>query len=69
MTKEGVVGLLGEPDKKRQGTSSVSNEVWLYGIEVVGEKTYRYFPVSFDKQGRASSGEVSNGTISLAVDE
>lgn len=68
-SKEGVVGLLGEPSKKRQGTSSTSSEVWLYGIEVVGEKTYRYFPVSFDKQGRASSGEVSGGTISLVVDE
>jgi hypothetical protein len=68
-TKEGVVALLGEPDKKRPGHSNTSAEVWLYGIEVVGEKTYRYFPVSFDKQGRASSGEVSGGTISLVVDE
>jgi hypothetical protein len=68
-SRETVVGLLGEPDKKRAGNSNTSSEVWLYGIEVVGEKTYRYYPVSFDKQGRASSGEVSGGTISLAVDE
>ncbi|MCA1557311.1 MAG: hypothetical protein LC731_02085, partial [Acidobacteria bacterium] len=68
-SKEGVVGLLGEPDKKRQGSSNTSNEVWLYQIEVVGEKTYRYYPVSFDKQGRASSGEVKGGTMSMVVDE
>jgi hypothetical protein len=68
-SKENIAGLLGEPDKKRQGSSNVSSEVWLYQIEVVGEKQYRYFPVSFDKQGRASSGEVKGGTISMAVDE
>jgi hypothetical protein len=68
-SRENISGLLGEPDKKRQGNSTVSSEVWLYQIEVVGEKTYRHFPVSFDKQGRASSGEVSGGTISLVVDE
>jgi hypothetical protein len=66
---EGIMELLGEPNKKRPGASNTSSEVWLYGIEVVGEKTYRYFPVSFDKQGRASSGEVSGGTMSLIVDE
>lgn len=68
-SKENITGLLGEPDKKRQGSSAVSNEVWLYQIEVTGEKTYRYFPVSFDKQGRASTGEVKGSTISLVVDE
>ena len=68
-TKETVVNMLGEPDKKRQGTSAVSTEVWLYQIETVGEKPYQYFAVSFDKQGRASGGEVSGGTISILVDE
>ncbi len=68
-SKEGVAELLGEPDKKRQGNSQVSNEVWLYRIEVVGETPRRFFPVSFDRNGKASSGEVSGGTISLIVDE
>lgn len=68
-SRENIVGLLGEPDKKRQGSSSVSSEVWLYQIETVGEKPKQYFPVSFDKQGRAASGEVRGGTMSLLVDE
>lgn len=68
-SRESIVGLLGEPNQKRQGSSATSSEVWLYQIEVVGEKTYRYFPVSFDKQGRASSGEARGGTLSLVVDE
>jgi hypothetical protein len=67
--KDSVVGLLGEPDKKRQGSTPTSTEVWLYQIETVGEKPRQYFPVSFDKQGRASSGEVRGGTLSLLVDE
>jgi hypothetical protein len=68
-SKENIVGLLGEPDKKRQGNSATSAEVWLYQIETVGEKPRQFFPVSFDKNGRASSGEVSGGTLSLLVDE
>ena len=68
-SRENIVSLLGEPDKKRKGSSNTSAEVWLYQIEVVGEKPYRYFPVSFNTQGKASSGEVKDGTISLAVDE
>lgn len=68
-TKETVAQMLGEPDKKRQGASAVSTEVWLYQIETVGEKPYQYFPVSFDRQGRSSGGEVREGTISILVDE
>jgi hypothetical protein len=66
---EDILGLLGEPDKKRAGAGGVSTEVWLYQIETAGEKPKQYFPVSFDKQGRASSGEVRGGTMSLLVDE
>ena len=66
---EEIQGLLGEPDKKRAGASSTSAEVWLYQIETVGEKPRQFFPVSFDKQGRASSGEARGGTMSLLVDE
>lgn len=65
-SKEGVVALLGEPDKKR---SSSGGEAWLYQIEVAGEKPRRFFPVSFDRNGRASSGESKDGTLSLVVDE
>jgi hypothetical protein len=64
--KEGVVALLGEPNKKRSNNRS---EVWLYQIETVGEKPLQFFPVSFDRNGRASSGEAKDGTLSLAVDE
>jgi hypothetical protein len=68
-TKEQVQGLLGEPDKKRAGSSAASTEVWLYQIETVGEKPRQYFPVSFDKTGRAAGGEVKGGTMSILVDE
>jgi hypothetical protein len=65
-SKEGVVTLLGEPDKKRSGNGV---DVWLYQIEVVGEKPIRFFAVSFDRNGKASSGEAKGGTLSLVVDE
>ncbi len=65
-SKEGVVALLGEPDKKRSGNGL---EVWLYQIEVKGEKPTQFFAVSFDRNGRASSGEAKDGTLSLTVDE
>jgi hypothetical protein len=68
-SRENIVALLGEPDKKRAGYSNMSSEVWLYQIETVGEKPRQYFPVSFDKQGRAASGEARDGTMSLLVDE
>lgn len=68
-SRENVLELLGEPDKKRPGSSSASSEVWLYQIETVGEKPKQYFPVSFDKNGRGSSGEARDGTLSLLVDE
>jgi hypothetical protein len=65
-SRDGVVELLGEPDKK---TSSEGSEVWLYRIEVTGETPRRYFPVSFDKEGRASAGRAQAGTMSMVVDE
>ena len=63
--REGVVQLLGEPDKK---TSSEGLEVWLYRIEVVGETPRRYFPVSFRENGGAFGGMVKGGTMSMTVD-
>ena len=65
-SKEGIVELLGEPDKKR---SSDGLDVWLYQIEVRGEKPIRYFAVSFDRTGKASSGVAKDGTLSLTVDD
>jgi hypothetical protein len=66
MPREEVVKLLGEPDKKRASNEA---EVWLYQIEVVGEKPRRYFPVSFDKGRGASAGSVKDGTRSMVTDE
>ena len=67
-TRENVVGLLGEPDKKRPGSTS-GVEVWLYTVEVTGETPRRYFPVSFDKNGAAFAGATKDGTMSIMVDE
>lgn len=58
--REGVVQLLGEPDKK---TSSEGLEVWLYRIEVVGETPRRYFPVSFRGNGGEFGGMVKETTL------
>ena len=64
-SRDGILELLGEPDKKRTGET----EIWLYQIEVGGEKPIRYFPVSFDRNGRASSGMAKGGTFSLVRDD
>ena len=65
-SKDEVLELLGEPDKK---TSSEGLEVWLYRIEIVGEWDRPAFPVSFDKNGRAFGGRVKDGTMSMIVEE
>src|SRR6266508_805569 len=43
-SKDEVLQLLGEPDKK---TSSEGLEVWLYRIDITGEWNRPCFPVSF----------------------
>ncbi len=65
-SKEGVVQLLGEPERKRSNDGS---EVWLYQVEMAGEKPRQFLPVSFDKNGRASAGIVRGGTFSILADE
>jgi hypothetical protein len=65
-SKDEVLELLGEPDKK---TSSEGLEVWLYRIEIVGEWNRPAFPVSFDKNGKAFAGRVEDGTMSMIVEE
>jgi hypothetical protein len=64
--REGVVALLGEPDKK---TTTEGLEVWLYHVEVTGEWSHPYFPVSFRKDGGAFAGRVKDGTMSMIIDE
>jgi hypothetical protein len=51
--KEEVLALLGEPDKKSTGGGS---EIWHYKVEFAGEEPVQYFPVTFDKNGRAGIG-------------
>jgi hypothetical protein len=63
--QDGVVALLGKPDKK---VTTEGREVWLYHVELVGEWKYPYFPVSFEKDGRAFGGRIKNGTMSMVVD-
>lgn len=52
-TKEQVLELLGEPDKK-SNTSGL--DVWHYKIEVSGEEPIQYIPVTFDSNGKAAIG-------------
>lgn len=65
-SKDDVVELLGQPDKK---ITVEGLEVWLYRVEIVGEWTRPVFPVSFDKNGRAFAGRVRDGTMSMVVEE
>ena len=51
--REEVLALLGEPDKKLTGGGS---EIWHYKVEFAGEDPVQYFPVTFDKNGRAGIG-------------
>lgn len=51
--KEEVLTLLGEPDKKSTGGGS---EIWHYKVEFAGEEPVQYFPITFDKNGRAGIG-------------
>ncbi|HEY0426746.1 MAG TPA: hypothetical protein VGC76_02965 [Pyrinomonadaceae bacterium] len=50
-TKEEVMTLLGEPDKK---STAGGFELWHYKVEFAGESPVQYFPVTFDKNGKAA---------------
>lgn len=52
-TRQQILEILGEPDEK---ISKNSEEIWLYDIEVVGTKPQLQFPITFDKNGKASIG-------------
>ena len=65
-TRDDVVRLLGEPDKK---LSVEGREVWLYRIDVIGEWTSPCFPVSFEPNGKTFAGRIKNGTMSMIVEE
>ena len=59
-TKDEVLAMLGEPDKK----STVNGlEIWHYQVEFAGENPTQYFPITFDKNGKATMG--SSQTTSL----
>jgi outer membrane protein assembly factor BamE (lipoprotein component of BamABCDE complex) len=52
-TKDEVLALLGEPDKKSTADGS---DIWHYKVEFAGENPTQYFPVTFDKNGKAMVG-------------
>ncbi|HVE57638.1 MAG TPA: hypothetical protein VNB22_12465 [Pyrinomonadaceae bacterium] len=52
-TKDDVLMLLGEPDKKSIVNDS---EIWQYRVEFAGENPVQSFSVTFDKNGKAAMG-------------
>ena len=52
-TKDEVLELLGEPDKRSTADAS---EIWHYNVELAGENPTQSFPVTFDKNGKAATG-------------
>ena len=50
-----VLEILGEPDDK---ITRKEEEIWLYNVEVVGNKPQQQFPITFDKNDKASIGMV-----------
>lgn len=53
-TKDEVLELLGEPDKR----STDGSEVWHYKVEFAGENPMQSFPVTFDRNGKAAVGAI-----------
>lgn len=52
-TKDEVLTMLGEPDKKSTVNDS---EIWQYRVEFAGENPAQSFSVTFDKNGKAAMG-------------
>ena len=52
-TKDEILALLGEPDKKSTVDGS---ELWHYKVEFAGENPVQSFSVTFDKNGKAAMG-------------
>jgi hypothetical protein len=65
-TRDDVVQLLGEPDKK---VTVEGREVWLYRIDIRGEWSRPCFPVSFEPGGKTFAGMVHRGTMSMLTEE
>lgn len=65
-SKDAVVKLLGEPDKK---ATVEDREVWLYRIENRFHNRLNQFPVTFENKKGAFAGGVKGGTVSMIVDE
>ncbi len=65
-SREDVVKLLGEPDKK---ATVEGREVWLYRIENRFHNRLNQFPVTFEGRKGATAGGVKDGTGSMVVDE
>jgi len=63
-SRESVVEMLGEPDKKSEVEA---REVWLYRI-YIPQSPMKYFPVSFEGR-KAFGGRDKGGTRSMVVEE
>ena len=65
-TREDAVRSLGEPDLKK---TIEKNEVWFYRVDIGIPGGMDLVPISFDPQGRGSSGYVHAGTMSMMAKE
>ena len=65
-SRETVLKLLGEPDRKQ---SIEGREVWLYYVEHSHKLPQKYFPVSFEDNGKTFAGRIKDGTIAILVKE
>lgn len=57
---------LGEPDLKK---TIENREVWFYRMDLGISGAMDLIPISFDEQGRGSSGYAHGGTMSMAAKE
>lgn len=64
--RESALKTLGEPDLKR---NIEGKEVWFYRMDLGIPGAMDLIPISFDAQGRGSSGYAHGGTMSIAEKE
>ena len=65
-TRDEAIKNLGEPDLKK---TIESKEVWFYRMELGIVGAMDLIPISFDAQGRGSTGYAHGGTMSMAEKE
>ena len=65
-SRETAIKTLGEPDLKR---TIEGKEVWFYRMDLGISGAMDLIPISFDAQGRGSSGYAHGGTMSIAEKE